>query len=349
MVEIDGSLGEGGGQVLRTALALSSITGKPITLENIRAGRKQPGLQAQHLTSVDAAQAVCKAEVQGAYLGSTKLTFVPHELRSSRYRFEIPTAGSTSLVLQTIFFPLSLAGSSSSVIISGGTHVAWAPSYHYLAMQWLPTLESLGWDARLSLELAGFYPKGGGRISATIRPAGKMLPINLAGRGALLSIRGVSAVANLDQTIAERMKRQATQRLQKYFQGHPSYAMQIKIVQLQSPAKGAFIELQAEYEHGRGCFTSLGALGKPAERVADEAIDALIEYAESQAAYDAYLGDQLLLPLALATENSHFTTTSITQHLVTNAKVIHSFLPVDIDIRGEIGQPGEIYLAPIVS
>ena len=171
MIQIDGSMGEGGGQVLRTALSLSVITGQPVTLTHIRQGRSKPGLMAQHLKAVDAAAAISRASVEGAALGSTQLRFEPGEIRSGRYRFEIGTAGSTLLVLQTIFTPLSLASSASSIIIYGGTHVSWSPSFHYVDLMWLPTLRRMGFDAQLKLDLAGFYPPGGGRISATIRPA----------------------------------------------------------------------------------------------------------------------------------------------------------------------------------
>ena len=169
MIEIDGSLGEGGGQVLRSALSLSILTRQPFHIYNIRLGRKTPGLKAQHLKAVDAAAAISHAVVEGARLDSTSLTFSPGELRTGRYKFEIGTAGSTSLVLQTVFLPLSLSGSASSVMITGGTHVPWAPCYHYLEWQWLPVIHHLGFDLSLSLEQAGFYPQGGGRISATIR------------------------------------------------------------------------------------------------------------------------------------------------------------------------------------
>jgi RNA 3'-terminal phosphate cyclase (ATP) len=346
MVEIDGSMGEGGGQVLRTALSLSALTGKPLVITNIRAGREHPGLLSQHLTAVDAAAAICKAEVQGARLGSRRLTFEPQAVHSGRYQFEIKTAGSTSLVLQTIFLPLSHAGSSSSIVITGGTHVPWAPSFHYLDMQWLPSLRTMGWEARLDLDLAGFYPQGGGKISSTVRPVGTIMPLNLTRRGTLRAVTGVCAIANLDRSIAERMKRQARLRLVKFFQGNPSLEIHIKIQELQSPSKGAFIILAAECENGRGCFTALGEPGKPAERVADEAIDAICQYADSDAAVDPYLADQLLLPMALANGVSRLTTAHITMHLITNVEVIRRFLPAHIEISGDVGKPGQIQVVP---
>src|SRR4030067_776268 len=169
MVKIDGSIGEGGWQVLRSALTLPMITGSAMIIKDIRARRPQPGLMHQHLKAVDAAAAVSRAHVEGAHRGSTTLKFEPGQLRSGRYRFDIGTAGSTSLVLQTIFLPLSKAGSASTVIITGGTHIPWAPCYHFLACHWLDWMKKIGYSAEISLDQAGYYPQGGGRISATIR------------------------------------------------------------------------------------------------------------------------------------------------------------------------------------
>ena len=214
MIDIDGSSGEGGGQVLRSALALSLLTGKALHLRNIRAKRSKPGLMAQHLVCVEASAKISQAEVEGAKLGSTSLVFQPGEVRSGRYRFDIPTAGSTSLVLQTIFLPLAMVEGTSQVTISGGTHVPYAPVYHYLELQWLPHLEKIGFQVRLALEQAGFYPAGGGCIHATIRNAGKFNPLKITDRGKLLRIQGLSGVANLDIDIARRQKLQAQRRLE---------------------------------------------------------------------------------------------------------------------------------------
>jgi RNA 3'-terminal phosphate cyclase (ATP) len=361
MLEIDGSQGEGGGQILRTSLALSILTGRPVRIEQLRAGRSKPGLLAQHLKSVDAAAAVSRAEVEGAALGSTSLVFRPGQIRSGRYRFDIGTAGSTSLVFQTIFLPLCLAGSASTVIITGGTHAPNAPCFDYLERQWLVWLRSLGCSAQLSLDSAGFFPQGGGRMSATIRPSGSLAPLNLPPRGPLKTIQGLSAVANLDASIAERQKRQALRRLEGR-----RLAARIKIEQLPSQYKGTLLLLQAEFDPAPApdlasgappgqassnlapacCYYGLGALGKPAERVADEAVDALFEFLDTDGQTDQYLADQLLLPLAFASGASEFRTSRVTLHLVTNAAVIQSFLPARVQIMGEIGQPGLVRVEP---
>lgn len=347
MIEIDGAQGEGGGQVLRSALTLSAITGKGVHLYNIRARRSKPGLMAQHLKSVDAAAAVCKAKVSGASLYSTSLTFEPGALRSGRYRFEIGTAGSTSLVLQTVFLPLSMAASASSITIHGGTHVPWSPCYHYLALHWLPLLQKIGFDAEISLQQAGFYPAGGGIIHATIRPARTISPLTIVQRGNLVRIIGISAVANLPVSIAERQKRQAMLRLQRLPDLGHTPDLRIQVQQLPSPVKGTFLLLLAEFELSRCCYFSLGELGKPAERVADQAVDALLAFLETDGAIDQYLADQLLLPLSLAGGVSELRTSQVTEHLLTNAEVLQKFLPTRIEIIGEIGESGVIRIHPL--
>jgi RNA 3'-phosphate cyclase len=345
MVNIDGAIGEGGGQVLRSALTLSILTRQPTRIVNIRARRSQPGLMPQHLKAVDAAAAISKAHVEGAQRGSTSLLFEPGDIRSGRYKFDIGTAGSTSLVLQTIFLPLSRVSSASTVIITGGTHVPWAPCHHYLAWQWLEMMKRMGFSADVRLDQAGFYPQGGGRITATIRPASGLHPLRMVERGKLIHIYGLSATANLSTDIAERQKRRALRRLLPQFPN-----LRIKIEQLPSKYKGTVLMMIAEYESVNGyaqcCFYSLGQLGKPAERVADEAVDAFLNFHSTGAAVDQYLADQLLLPLAFASGDSEIYTSQITPHLLTNAEIIRLYLPSKIDIIGETGQPGMIRIMP---
>jgi RNA 3'-terminal phosphate cyclase (ATP) len=346
MIEINGATGEGGGQVLRTALSLATLRNTPFHLFNIRSGRKQPGLQAQHLAAVLAAAKISQASVQGAHLGSSELIFEPKDIRSGRYRFAIKTAGSTSLVLQTIALPLSQARSASSVTLVGGTHVPWSPCSHYLAEQWLPWLRAMGWDILFELELAGFFPEGGGKVSATIRPIGRSSPLDLRTRGSFQGFTGTCGVANLDGSIADRMKRQAVLRLQKIDSLGKTPPIHIKTATLHSPTKGAFVQLMAKFANGRGCFTALGAPGKPAERVADEAVDDLWRFLDSSATVDPFLADQLLLPMALATGTSVLATSAVTSHQLTNAEIIQLFLPVRFDITGRLGEPGIIEVYP---
>ncbi len=340
MIEIDGSQGEGGGQVLRTSLALSILTRQAVHLYNIRAGRSKPGLQPQHLKSVEAAAAISAAQVRGAAHNSRELFFQPGEVHPGRYQFDIGTAGSTSLVLQTIYLPLSLAGGASHLTITGGTHVPHSPCFHYLEGQWLTFVRKIGLDIDLSMEAAGFYPRGGGRIQARIRPAQELAPLEATQRGDLQRLAGLSAVANLDPDIARRQKHQALRRLEPRFR-----EAKIKTLDLASPGKGTFLSLLAEFGSPipgpSQCFYfALGELGKRAERVADEAVDELEAFLSTDGAVDQYLADQLLLPLAFAPGVSHLRTSQVTQHLTTNAAIIQVFTPVPIQIEGEMGQAG---------
>jgi len=345
-VQIDGSLGEGGGQILRTSLSLSVISGRAFHITKIRSSRKKPGLMAQHLAAVDAAAEISAARLEGATLHSTELSFIPTKIKSGRYKFNIQTAGSSSLVLQTIFLPLSRAGSASSFQITGGTHVPWSPCYHYLALQWLPYLLKIGFDADLTLEKAGFFPQGGGQVRGTIRPAASLTPLEIEQRGKLLSIEGISAVANLKTEIAERQKRQALGRLLKSLIGLGSLPIRIRIVELSSYGKGTFLLLKGNFENGSCCFFSLGEIGKPAERVADEAVDEFLRFLETDGAVDPYLADQLMLPLILTGGTSRIRTSEISAHLLTNAAVLDAFRPGCINIQGHPGKSGTIVIHP---
>jgi RNA 3'-phosphate cyclase len=341
VIELDGSTGEGGGQILRSALALSVVTGKAMRIINIRARRSKPGLRPQHLASVKAAAKISSAVVDGAELGSTSLTFEPGEVRSGRYRFEIGTAGSTSLLLQAIFVPLALGKGTSNLVLTGGTHVPNSPCFHYLDLNWLEYMRKIGYEAQISLEQAGFYPAGGGSVRATIRPLKMHQALDLTSRGVLRKIEGLSGVANLDREIATRQKHQALRRLEPQIK-----ATKIKSIDLPSPGKGTFLLLKADFEHSQCCYFALGAPGKRAELVADEAVNALEELLETDGAIDQYLADQLLLPLALCSKPSRIKTSKITQHLVTNARILCMFLPVKIDIQGEIGNVGLVEIFP---
>ncbi len=340
MIQIDGSMGEGGGQVLRTSLTLAALTSQDVSISNIRAGRSKPGLRAQHLTAVEAIAQVCGAETRGARLGSTELVFRPGPIIPGSYRFDIGTAGATSLVLQTVLLPLSRGAEMSTVAITGGTHVPWSPCFHYLEWSWLPVLRGLGCDARLTLKRAGFYPPGGGRIQAVIRPSDAPLPLSMVERGPLKGIRGLSASANLPGHIVDRQRRQALRRLKKLA------PTKIETLSLEAASPGTFVAVLAEFENAQFCTFALGKKGKPAETVANEAVDDLESFLETGAAVGRYLADQLLLPLAIAAGPSEMKVATISQHLLTNAAVIQAFLPAAIDIAGEFGAPGMVRIQP---
>ncbi len=341
MLNIDGASGEGGGQVLRTCLSLSLLTGKSFHLANIRAGRKKPGLRPQHLAAVQIAAKIGDARVVGAELNSSHLSFTPKSIQSGNFRCDIGTAGSTSLVFQTIFMPLSFANRSSSLRISGGTHVPFSPSFDFLSQHWLHHMKQVGYKISLDMKQAGFYPQGGGMIYATIMPIEEISAINLTQRGTLKQIRGLSAVANLDRKIAERQRNQVIQRL-----GSRYPLSDIRIVMLPAKFKGTTICLICEFEHTQCCYFSLGALGKPAEVVADEACDQIEYLLSTEAAIDEYLADQLLLPLSIASSDSTYSTARITSHLLTNAEILRLFIPADISIHGNVGEAGTITISP---
>ena len=344
MIEIDASFGEGGGQILRSALALSVITGKAMRLTRIRANRPQPGLKPQHLKAVEAAALISTARVEGATLDSQTLRFGPGGLRSGKYDFDIGTAGSVSLLLQTLCLPLSFADAPSGLTLTGGTHVPWSPCFHYLQWQWLPYLAEAGYHVACSLERAGFFPRGGGVLHATVTPSRPRTPLRITRRGRLLRIRGLSAVGRLDRTIAERQRRQALDRLHDLL-----VPLEIEVIEVNAVSPGTFIVLLAEFEGGRCCACALGARHKRAEKVADEAVDELRADIASGGAIDAWLADQLLLPLAFVPAQSELSVCRISQHLRSNAELLGYFLPVSVEIDGELGEPGIVRIQGVAN
>ena len=352
MLSIDGSFGEGGGQVLRTSLALSAITGRPVRIEGIRAGRRKPGLQPQHLTSVRAAAKVCDAQVEGARLNSQALTFAPRSApQAGSYTFDVAqvakggSAGSVSLVLQTVLLPLALAEGTSQLTIRGGTHVAWSPPYDYVKRVYLPALARMGIIAKVNLRKWGWYPIGGGEIQATVTGRGRdatLTALALDRRGALLRVRGLSASSNLPKHIRTRQEGAALQALR-------SNGVNARMEVIDGPSKGVgtVVFVWAESEQCAAGFTSLGERGKPAEQVAQEAAEDLLAYLQGDAALDRYLADQLVLPMALAAGPSRFSTEVVTQHLLTNAWVMNRFFPGRVRIEGEEGEPGRCWIQAV--
>jgi RNA 3'-terminal phosphate cyclase (ATP) len=339
LIKIDGSHGEGGGQVLRTALALSANLRKPFTISHIRSKRKNPGLQAQHLEAVEALARITKAQTEGVKFGSQEISFAPQEILPGEYQFEVRTAGSVTLFLQAIFLPLCFSKGISSVTLIGGTHVQWSPSFHYLSEVLLPTLERMGVSAMAAIEKWGFYPKGGGRIQLRINPVQELKPISLVDRGSLKKIRGISAASNLPRHVADRQKEQALKRIQSELRIDGEITI---LYNVPSNGPGSFLFLLAEYERVLAGFSSLGVRGKPAEKVADEAVDSLKDYLESDGCIDSHLADQLVPFMALAKGNSSFTTIRMTEHLLTNLWVIQHFLDVTISREGETGERGRV-------
>ena len=337
MIEIDGMMGEGGGQVLRSSLSLSLLTGKPVRLTRIRAARAKPGLRYQHRMAVQAAGRISSARVEGDRIGSQELYFSPAAVVPGSYHFDIGTAGSTSLVLQTVLLPLALAAGESRLHISGGTHVPWSPCFHYLDWHWRVLLVRLGLGFELDLAMAGFYPQGGGVVHARLPGSARLRGIQLCDRGRLLRVRGLSAVANLDEEIGVRQRNTAMQRLRGL-----GCDIDIAVMSLPAHSRGTVMLLLAEFEHSQACTFALGERGKRAERVADEAVAEMLKFLATDGAVDRWLSDQLLLPLACAGQPSVLRTSEVTTHLLTNADVIRRFLPVEITVSGALGEAAAI-------
>ncbi len=339
MIEIDGSYGEGGGQILRTALAFSSILKIPIRINHIRANRKNPGLGNQHLAAVNALAQVNGATIEGNKIGSQTLTFAPRDIRAGNYQFEIGTAGSITLLFQAVFLPLCLAERDSTLTLIGGTHVPWSPPFHYVSQVLLPTFKTMGASANAFIEKWGFYPKGGGRGQLKINSTNGLGPISLIERGLLKRISGISAIANFPKHVAERQKEQALKRIRNELEIDPEINT---IYDAPSSGQGSFLFLLVESERVLAGFSSLGARGKTAEKVADEAVDSLKSYVKSDGCVDPHLADQLVPFMALAKGNSSFTTTEMTEHLFTNLWVTAHFMETKIRTQGELGRPGRV-------
>ncbi len=345
MVSIDGSIGEGGGQVLRTALTLSALTGQPVEIVNIRAGRPNPGLQPQHLTAVQAAAAICRARVEGAELGSQRLRFLPQSPPiPGTYTFDVAeiagrgSAGAVGLVFQTVFLPLALAPGESHLTLRGGTHVPWAPSVDYLQEVFLPTVASMGLEAEVNLAAWGFYPAGGGEVRVRIRGRpGPLSPITLTDRGEVRRVWGRGVVSNLPAHIPQRMVDRARNLLAR---AGLRADLQPLVVRGTGPGAGIFLFVQ--YEHTRAGFTAYGRKGLPADQVAQMACQDLLAHHETGAPVDPHLADQLLLPMALVTGVSRIVTSAITGHLLTNLAVLQAFLPIRATVEGDKGKPGTV-------
>lgn len=318
MIEIDGSMGEGGGQVLRTSLALSAITGQPFRIRRIRAGRERSGLLRQHLTGVRAAAEVCGAEVEGDALGSAELVFRPGPIRPGDYTFAIGTAGSAGLVLQTVL-PILLSGSGpSSVEVSGGTHNESSPPAQFLERAFLPLVARMGPAIGFALERWGFYPAGGGRYRVTLAPA-PLRPLVLEERGPIEALDLVAAVANLPARIAHREL--ATLREELGVEDPRAG----RALEVPSDGPGNVVWVEARSEHVTEVFTGFGRRGVPAERVAAEAAAELRSWLELDVPVGEHLADQLLLPIALARGGS-FRTVPPSLHTRTNVEVIARFV-----------------------
>jgi RNA 3'-terminal phosphate cyclase (ATP) len=344
LLEIDGSFGEGGGQILRTALSLSACLGVPFRIKSIRKNRKKPGLMPQHLAGVRAMATICGARVEGANMGSIELSFRPEKAKAGLYRFDIGTAGATTLLLQTLLPPLIFAaGAPSTLMLTGGTHVPMSPPFNYMHDVFIPALKRLGITIEASIETYGFYPKGGGKVLVQIspdHPLNQSRNVDLTHPPKVAVIRGVSGVGNLPLSIAQRQKTAAERAL-----ASAGLAVSIETISVASFGPGTFIFLKPEEDGCLAGFSSIGERGKRAEKVGGEAASALLEYGATRACMDPHLGDQIALYLAMAQGKSEFTTSSITQHLLTNLQVIQHFLGISYTVDGKPGEPGRVTIS----
>lgn len=341
-VYIDGSMGEGGGQILRTSLALACITGRNLHIKNIRAARRNPGLAKQHLICVRAAQEICGGQCKGAAISSQTLVFQPGPIRGGNFSFDIGSAGSATLVIQTILPALFLTDKPSTITVSGGTHNPWAPPYDFLAETFLPAIKSAGFDADCKLEKHGFYPAGGGKITLNIQPQQTNLnqQINFCQPIDNIQIRARIYTSKLPSHIPQRQRKLLLQSKLKF-----KNIEHIEVTDSDGPGNCMMLRLCGE---GRtAVFTAFGQKGKPSEKVVGEVTGLAEDFLQSNAAVDHFLADQLLIYMAI---NSHFakdnetgthknvccyTTNELTTHLTTNIETIKKFLPVDFKTEHE--------------
>ena len=329
---VDGSRGEGGGQIVRSSVALAMLTGKAVTIENIRARRKKAGLKRQHLTAVQSAAAICGADLSGAVVGSGTLHFRPGRTKPGQYRFSVGTAGSTTLVLQTVLPPLLIADASSELILEGGTHNPGAPIFEFLQNAYLPLVNRMGPRVDAVLERHGFYPAGGGRMVVSIEPQPVLQGFDLRKRGQIMQTKVEAVVANLPQHIADREVGQIIRELG----WSPDNGTSTR-VDAHGPGNAVWAEVRSE--HVTEVFASFGRLGVRAEEVGDEVVAEVRSYLSTAAPVGPHLADQLLLPLGISAWQSagkeiagggSFSTLPLTGHAVTHIDILRQFLNVQI-------------------
>jgi len=329
MIEIDGSIG--GGQVVRTAVSLSALTKKPVRISNIRKGResKQPGLRPQHLMGIKIAGEFCQAHITGLKENSLEVEFIPKKLNVSNKEIDIGTAGSISLLLQTINPLLIFAKKPIDLEITGGTETKWSPTIQYVKYVTYPILKML--DAKLDLEIIkhGYYPKGGGRVSVKSKPINKLNHFISTNRGNIIGIHVDSVCGHLPPDIAERQGNSALRTIQYYY---PNVKVSMSYKSVSSLSPGTSVTCYAVCEKSRIGSSSLGELGVRAETIGERAANSLINSLETSVALDRYTADQILIYLALAKGRSQVMVEEITQHVKTNIRIIEQILPVEFQV-----------------
>ena len=340
MLEISGKMGEGGGAVLRTSLSLSSLTGRPFKIKDIRANRSKPGLRPQHLTAVRAAAAICRAELTGAELGSSTLEFRPSESPlSGEYHFDVTeasasghSAGAVTLILQTVLWPLAFAPKESMILIRGGTFVPFSPPFHYFSEVVTPAYGRFGVRLNSILRRWGWMSAGGGLVACQISSVGRLKAVEFK-QPVVETVHGVAAVTNLPSHIPQRMAQRAGKLLQQ-----SGVSIDIIPVRERGDGPGAGIVLWTT----QAGSSSLGRPGLPAEKVAEAAVAEMLSFKENGAAVDRFLADQILIPMSLAEGRSSFSTDIISNHTMTAVELLRQWLGITIALDGSPGEPGQI-------
>lgn len=328
-IEIDGGWGEGGGQMVRTAVGLASALGERAIIRDIRKGRKQPGLRAQHLSGIKLAAEMCDADVSGLEIGSTEIDFSPRSNTGGEFNLDIGTAGSISLVLQTCLIPAIMAKGPTRFFIRGGTDVPWSPPMDYLRMVMVPIIQQMGGEIEISVRQRGFYPSGGGELIVEVSPAGQLKSMKRSERGKLIWIEGSIACRNLPEHVVERAKNAAIKGLADQI------SPKILVDHAKGPSTGVSLVLAAHYENAILGSSALGEKGMPAEKLGEIAARGLRDEIDSGATLDMHAADQMIPFLFLAKDSSRFLTSELTLHAKTNIWVAQQFIKREAVIEDE--------------
>lgn len=328
-IEIDGAYGEGGGQILRSSLTLSMHTQKPLRITNIRAKRSKPGLMRQHLTAVNAAVEVCGAEVQGNNVGSTELTFIPGKVKGGEYEFSVGTAGSTTLVFQTVMPVLLTADEPSTIVVNGGTHNPMAPPYNFLARSYIPMVNKMGPLVQTELLKPGFFPAGAGSFKAVIEPSSELKKFTMTDRGKSIHKKAIVLISNLAKHIGEREIKALKSKLN--WDDKCFWMEDVK----NAVGPGNIVFLELKFENITEVITSFGEVSTPAEGVASKAVEQYKKFITTSAPVGEHLTDQLMLLCALAGKGK-FISSRISNHAKTHIHLIQSFLDCKVILDGSI-------------
>ena len=344
MIEIQGDILEGGGQIIRTSISLAALAGENIHITKIRYKRPKPGLQPQHVTAAKAIATLCDAETEGLTQGSTELIFKPNGHKSGKFKFDVGTAGSIPLVLQALMPCIAFAPNQLELEITGGTDVKWSPPIDYIRLITLPTLRLMGYELTLTVNRRGHYPKGGGNVTVSTTPPRRLRSITLTKRDQLTSIQGVSHCVKLPSHVAQRQADTAKQTLTNAGYNEPRIDVESNVSDHDpQTGPGSGITLVATHANPTVIGSDdLGERGKPAEQVGEEAAKRLIEELNSQAPLDRHMGDMIIPYLAVADGHSEIFVSQITMHTLTNIHIAEKILKVKFQVNGNVGQAGRI-------